>query len=103
MTPLTTEEREMYHEIREDLRATRQELIAAVERVHSSLDDHVRSEDLQYSELRADNAKLRVEVSDLRIDMAQQKTRWGMLASVAGAVGATIMAGIITVLQKVFF
>jgi len=81
--PLSDVERGMYHEIFSELRHVRD----AVTKVHESLDQHVRDEDTQYSELRR-------EMSDLRADVASLKTRWGILASFAAIVGAAVMAAV---------
>jgi len=97
--PLTQEERGMFHEIMEQLRHTHDHLDLGIARVSAELRSHVEEEDQQYSDLRQDNAKLRDQVTSLREEMAVMKTRWGMLASFAGLVGAAIT----TVVHKLFF
>lgn len=78
----------MYHEVMSEIRHVRD----SVTKVHESLDQHVRDEDGQYSDLRNQIARLSEDVATL-------KTRWGVLASFAAVVGAAIMAGA----QKFFF
>jgi len=82
----------MFSEIMTQMRHNHDEAIRAINRVEDSLKSHVVQEDGQYDELNE-------RISSLREDVATLKTRWGILASLAAALGAIIMAAI----QKVFF
>ena len=90
--PLTIEERQMFSEIMTQMRTNHAELHTAVQRVDDNLRAHVVQEDGQYDELNE-------RITRLREDVASLKTRWGILASIAGVIGAGVMAA----LQKVFF
>lgn len=97
--PFTEAERVVFHELMTEIRHVRD----SVGKVHDALDNHVTEEDKQYSELREDNKALRTEVAELKGHVGKLETkwgtRWGMLASVAGIIGAAVA----TALQKVFF
>jgi hypothetical protein len=87
---------DMYKELRADIRAhTEQtekgisEVRHGVERVDAALDRHVRDEMVQYSMVLQKLARL--------------ETRWGIVAATASIIGASVMAGIMTLVNKVFF
>ena len=82
----------MFSEIMTQMRANHAELHTAVQRVDDNLRAHVVQEDGQYDELNE-------RITRLREDVASLKTRWGILASIAGLIGAGVMAAF----QKVFF
>ena len=82
----------MFTEIMTQIRHSHDELHTAITRVDDNLRDHVVMEDRQYDELNE-------RISSLREDVSSLKTRWGILASIAAAIGAAAMAAV----QKVFF
>jgi hypothetical protein len=90
--PLTSEERHMFSEIMTQMRCNHEELNLSIARMDDKLERHVMQEDGQY-------AKVQSQLSELKGDVKVLKSRWGVLASIAGMVGAAAMA----FANKVFF
>lgn len=82
----------MFSELLTEIRAVRSDLGAQIDRVHDSLDAHVRDEMGQY-------AQVQLQLREMRDDVIALKTKMGFLAAGVSAVVATFTAWV----SKVFF
>lgn len=92
MTPLEPLSDRMFSELLTEIRSVRTELGASIDRVHDSLDAHVKDELGQY-------AQVQQQLREMRDDVVSLKVKMGAIAAAVSAIvaSATAWAG------KVFF
>lgn len=84
--PITPLDGDMFHELMSELRHVRDQ----IDRVKISLDEHIRDETQDFREVRDSVSRISDDVSSL-------KTKLGMIAGVAGLLGAGLIQSVVMV------